>query len=117
MRRHLDRRPFDLSADRAKLERILDERTVRRLIGDDQRLERIWNWRRQLCCPDLGHGMRGERCVAPNNAIVGRHPIVLCRASVDRIAGAELLEREADVEQLELIEEALTYAAASATPT
>ena len=105
-RRHdLDRRPLDLRANRAQLERVFDERPVGRLIGDDEGLEGIRNQRRQRRRPDLGDGVRRETLVAPQNAIVRRDAIVLRGPPLDRVAGAKLLDVEVDVEQLELTQE------------
>jgi hypothetical protein len=84
------------------------------LVGDDERLERIRNRRRELGRPQFRDGVGGERLIAPEHAVIGGHAIVLRRMSVDGIARAELLELEVDVEELELTQESLADAAASA---
>src|SRR4029079_16207991 len=65
--------------------------------------------------PDFRYRMRREGLVAPHDAIGCRDLVVLRRFAVDGVTGAWVLDVEVDVEELELIEESLAQAAASAS--
>jgi hypothetical protein len=99
-RHDFDWRPFELCADRAQLERVFDQRSVGRLLGDDERLEWIRNLHRQNGRPDFRHGVRGKRFATPHDAIVRRDAIVLRGPRLDRVAGAKVFDLEVDVEQI-----------------
>src|SRR5262249_47845093 len=112
----LDRRALDLRAGRTQLERVLDERAVGRLIGDDERLEGIRNQRRKRRRPNVGDRVRRKPLVAPEHPIVARDAIVLRRVAFNGGGSAEFLDLERDVEQRDLAQKAWADVPSPAPP-